>query len=141
MGLSFGATRELAFRHAKTGELFYVPQTNGMMFYFGRDVNITWQHGVNALPDKEQDGKGRISVVCWGYCNCCFEEANSPPMLTDDSRGTFSMSDKGKGKGKGGGKGDGKGAVTFNVVPVPTATAANSVTRDEDVHPHGDGVC
>eukprot|EP00929_Paragymnodinium_shiwhaense_P072885 TRINITY_DN369_c1_g5_i1.p1 TRINITY_DN369_c1_g5~~TRINITY_DN369_c1_g5_i1.p1 ORF type:complete len:692 (-),score=144.76 TRINITY_DN369_c1_g5_i1:305-2347(-) len=106
IGLSFGATRELAFRHAKTGELFYVPQTNGMMFYFGRDVNIIWQHGVNALPEKDQDGKGRISVVCWGYCNYCFDEEGAPPMLTDDTRGTFSMNGKGKGKGKGGGKGD-----------------------------------
>ena len=38
IGISFGAPRELAFRHAKTGELIYVPQKNGMLFYFGRDA-------------------------------------------------------------------------------------------------------
>lgn len=96
IGLSFGATRELAFRHAKTGELLYFPQTNGGLFFFGRDVNIIWQHGINALPAAEQDGKGRISIVLWGYCNAAKDEAGSPPMLSDESRG------KGKGKGKGG---------------------------------------
>ena len=57
IGISFGAPRELAFLHAKTGELIYDPQKNGMLFYFGRDANIIWQHGINALPE-EQDGKG-----------------------------------------------------------------------------------
>merc|ERR1712039_1118557 len=66
IGISLGASRELAFRHAKTGELVYFPQTNGMLFFFGKDVNIRWQHGLNALPADEQDGKGRISIILWG---------------------------------------------------------------------------
>lgn len=107
VGISFGATRELAFRHAKTGELLYFPQTNGGLFFFGRDANIIWQHGINALPEDEQDGKGRISIVLWGWCSAAVDEKGSPPMLTDDSRGG-----KGKGKGKGysmhGGNGKGK---------------------------------
>lgn len=86
IGISFGAARELAFRHAKTGELIYFPQRNGMLFYFGRDANIIWQHGINALPKEEQDGKGRISIILWGKCTTTFEEAGSPPMLTDESR-------------------------------------------------------
>lgn len=86
IGISFGASRELALRHAKTGELLYFPQTNGMLFFFGRDANIVWQHGINALPEKEQDGKGRISIILWGWCNKAFEEEGSPPMLDDDSR-------------------------------------------------------
>jgi len=86
IGISFGASRELAFRHAKTGELLYFPQTNGMLFYFGRDANIVWQHGINALPDNEQDGKGRISIILWGWCSKAFDEKGSPPMLDDDSR-------------------------------------------------------
>ncbi|CAE7948367.1 unnamed protein product [Symbiodinium sp. KB8] len=105
VGISFGASRELAFRHAKTGELIYFPQKNGMLFYFGRDANIIWQHGINALPDPEQDGKGRISIICWCLCQLGVEEKGSPGMLTDESRGSFSMHGKGKGKGKG--KGDG----------------------------------
>jgi hypothetical protein len=27
-----------------------------MLFTFGRDVNIQWKHGINALPESEQDG-------------------------------------------------------------------------------------
>jgi len=106
IGISFGASRELAFRHAKTGELIYFPQKNGMLFYFGRDANIIWQHGINALPEKEQDGKGRISIILWCLCQLGVEEAGSPGMLTDDSRGSYSMHGKG-GKGKGKGKSDG----------------------------------
>lgn len=87
VGVSFGASRELAFRHAKTGELLYFPQTNGMLFYFGRDANIHWQHGINALPAQEQDGKGRISIILWGWCSTAVEEPGAPPMLSDESRG------------------------------------------------------
>jgi len=104
IGISFGAPRELAFRHAKTGELIYFPQKNGMLFYFGRDANIIWQHGINALPDTEQDGKGRISIILWGLCTTTVEEQNSPPMLNNDERG-FKGKGKGKGKDKGGGWG------------------------------------
>jgi len=103
IGISFGASRELAFRHAKTGELLYFPQKNGMLFYFGRDANIVWQHGINALPDADQDGKGRISIILWGLCTTAIDEAGSPPMLDNESRG-----EKGKGKGKGKGGYDGR---------------------------------
>eukprot|EP00435_Cladocopium_sp_Y103_P020834 s3802_g5.t1 len=93
IGISFGAPRELAFRHAKTGELIYVPQKNGMLFYFGRDAtpalngNIIWQHGINALPDEEQDGKGRISIILWCLCQLCVE---SQHRLHLDSQGRLS---------------------------------------------------
>mmetsp|Transcript_117605 Transcript_117605/g.183739 ORF Transcript_117605/g.183739 Transcript_117605/m.183739 type:complete len:636 (+) Transcript_117605:32-1939(+) len=103
IGVSFGCCRELGFRHAKSEQLVYFPQTNGMLFYFGQDTNIRWQHGVNALPQDEQDGKGRISVILWGNCTLAVDEPGSPPMLSDESRGV-----KGKGKGKGKGKKDGR---------------------------------
>lgn len=93
IGISFGAPRELAFRHAKTGELVYFPQKNGMLFYFGKDANIVWQHGINALPEKEQDGKGRVSIILWGLCTTTVDEEGSPPLLDNNTR---------KGKGKGG---------------------------------------
>ena len=73
----------------------YFPQKNGMLFYFGQDANIVWQHGINALPDEEQDGKGRISIILWGLCKSAVDELGSPPMLTDETR------DKGKRKGQG----------------------------------------
>jgi hypothetical protein len=87
VGVSFGATRELAFLSANTQERIYFPQTNGMLFSFGRDVNINYKHGVNALPVEEQDGKGRISIILWGLAPNCVEEDNSPPVLTDNTRG------------------------------------------------------
>ena len=59
--------------------------------------NIVWQHGINALPEEEQDGKGRISIIVWSLCRLSVEEAGSPAMLTD-----------GSGKGKGRGKGTGR---------------------------------
>eukprot|EP00434_Breviolum_minutum_P005061 symbB.v1.2.004466.t1/scaffold249.1/size274694/25 len=86
VGISFGASRELAFRHAKSEELVYFPQTNGMLFFFGRDVNIRWQHGINALPESEQDGKGRISIILWGKAAKVIEESDSPAMLVDEDR-------------------------------------------------------
>jgi hypothetical protein len=58
VGVSFGAERELAFLHSKNGSRVYFPQCNGMLFAFGRDVNIKWKHGVNALPEAQHDGKG-----------------------------------------------------------------------------------
>jgi len=107
IGVSFGESRELAFRHAKTGELIYFPQKNGMLFYFGRDANIIWQHGINALPEEEQTGKGRISIILWGLCTTAIDEPGAPEMLTDDSRG-------GKGKESGKGKGKGKGGFSMH---------------------------
>lgn len=90
IGVSFGSTRELAFLHAKDPSMkLYFPQTNGMLFYFGRDVNIKWKHGVNAIPETEQDGKGRISIILWGWVEDTVDEANSPPMLTNDSRQVY----------------------------------------------------
>ena len=81
VGVSFGEERELAFRHVAGGHLAYFPQTNGMAFSFGRDVNIRFKHGVNAVPPEKQLGGGRISIVMWGQCEDTFEEEDSPAML------------------------------------------------------------
>ena len=86
VGISLGSTRELAFLSAKTGERIYFPQTNGMLFSFGRDVNIRYKHGINALHEADQTDKGRISIILWGQAPNVKEENNSPAMLTDDSR-------------------------------------------------------
>ncbi|GFH60414.1 hypothetical protein CTEN210_16890 [Chaetoceros tenuissimus] len=92
IGASFGATRELAFIRAKeydNGEKckLYFPQVNNGVFSFGRDANILWKHGVNALPPDEQDGKGRISIILWGLASKAIEEDGSPPLLGSDGRG------------------------------------------------------
>ena len=63
-----------------------------MLFSFGRDCNINFKHGINALPEHEQDGKGRISIILWGLAPHCVEEDGSPPMLDDNTRGAgYSM--------------------------------------------------
>ena len=62
VGVSFGEERELAFMHASSGNLCYLPQSNGMCYAFGRDVNIKWKHGVNALPPEKQTVRSRDSV-------------------------------------------------------------------------------
>ena len=102
VGVSFGATRELSFLSAKTGEKFYFPQTNGMLFSFGRDVNINFKHGVNALAPEEQSGKGRVSIILWGLAPNVIEEEGSPPILTDNTRGNgHSIHHKGGGGNRG----------------------------------------
>lgn len=58
-----------------------------MIFSFGRDVNINWKHAINALPEEEHDGKGRISIILWGLAPNVKEESNNPPILTDNTRG------------------------------------------------------
>jgi len=58
-----------------------------MLFSFGRDVNINWKHGVNALPSSEHNGKGRISIVIWGLVEGALEEEGSPPMVVNSKPG------------------------------------------------------
>ena len=65
-----------------------------MLFSFGRDVNIAWKHGINALPENEQTGKGRISIILWGNAKDVIEEKNSPPLLTNDVRNGFDNRDR-----------------------------------------------
>lgn len=116
VGVSFGATRELAFIRASapptspSGALqpqqqqqqpsqqdpvrLYFPQTNNGVFTFGRDVNILWKHGVNALKPEEQDGKGRISIILWGLARDVVEEEGSPPLLGSDGHGPHASHNK-----------------------------------------------
>lgn len=90
IGVSFGSTRELAFVDAKdSSRRVYFPQENGMLFYFGRDVNIQWKHGVNFVEEEDGGGKGRISIILWGRNDSVVEERNSPPMLTDETRPVY----------------------------------------------------
>ena len=65
----------------------YFPQPNNGVFSFGRDVNIHWKHGINALKPQEQDGKGRISIILWGLAQDVVEEEGSPPLLGSDGQG------------------------------------------------------
>ena len=65
---SFGDEREIGFQHAKNKTMVSLPQPNGSMYAFGRDVNIEWRHGVMPVPIEDGTTRGgRISIVCWGW--------------------------------------------------------------------------
>ena len=65
----------------------YFPQNNNPVFLFGRDVNLRYKHGINALAAEDQDGKGRISIVLWGLAQNVIEEEGSPALLGSDGKG------------------------------------------------------
>lgn len=65
VGISFGATREAAFEHAKTKTTISIPQPDGCIYAFAKDTNVIWRHGIlQDIPSKQQ---GRISIIAWGW--------------------------------------------------------------------------
>ena len=65
---SFGDEREIGFEHAKNRAMISLPQPNGSMYAFGRDVNIEWRHGVVPIaPENYSKHKGRVSIIAWGW--------------------------------------------------------------------------
>tara|TARA_Y100000389_G_scaffold203960_1_gene254284 strand:+ start:7790 stop:8566 length:777 start_codon:yes stop_codon:yes gene_type:complete len=66
IGVSFGAERSIAFQHAKNGTRTEFLLPNGMCYAFGNKINTTWRHGI---PPKINETMGRISIICWGFCN------------------------------------------------------------------------
>jgi len=65
LGASFGATRELEFKHEKTNNTFKFPQNNGDCFAFTSDVNDVFLHSV---PKTSRNVGPRFSIIVWG-CN------------------------------------------------------------------------
>jgi len=68
VAVSFGAERDAAFEHAANRCVISMPQPNGTVYTFARDVNILWRHGIPQLPPSMQHNEGRISIICWGWC-------------------------------------------------------------------------
>ena len=70
VGVSFGATRDIAFEDAVEPEghrrIISIPLVNGTTYAFAKDININWRHGVPQLPPAKQGKEGRISVIAWG---------------------------------------------------------------------------
>ena len=66
IGVSFGAERSISFQHAKNGTRVDFSLQNGMCYAFGKKINTTWRHGI---PPKRNETMGRISIICWGFCN------------------------------------------------------------------------
>mmetsp|Transcript_69926 Transcript_69926/g.130679 ORF Transcript_69926/g.130679 Transcript_69926/m.130679 type:complete len:363 (-) Transcript_69926:35-1123(-) len=65
VGVSFGESRELRFRHLQTGMEFAFPQANGDVFAFTEPVNSAFQHCVPQCLPANSVGP-RISVILWG---------------------------------------------------------------------------
>lgn len=64
IAVSFGATRDVAFEHAKTRTKLSMPIGDCQAYVFNKDVNIDWRHGI--LQDKNVRDEGRISIIVWG---------------------------------------------------------------------------
>jgi cold shock CspA family protein len=67
VGISFGATREIAFEHTETKAIVSFPLPNGTVYAFGNDVNSTWKHGIPQIPEENRNNDGRISIIVWGW--------------------------------------------------------------------------
>ena len=67
VAVSFGAERDVAFEHSKSKTVISIPQPNGAVYTFGKDVNIIWKHGIPQLPVDKVTDKGRISIIAWGW--------------------------------------------------------------------------
>jgi len=65
VGASFGASRELRFKHLQTELEFCFPQGNGDVFAFTEPVNSAFQHSVPRCTPASSAGP-RISVILWG---------------------------------------------------------------------------
>ena len=58
--------REAAFEHADSKTVVAMPQPNGTIYTFGRDVNILWRHGILQVGCVHvQD---IMSVLCVARC-------------------------------------------------------------------------
>ena len=82
IGVSFGATRSIAFEHDKSKTTVAIPLENSSAYGFGKDVNIIWKHGIPqigtnplitselndeiSIKELSEKNKGRISIIVWG---------------------------------------------------------------------------
>lgn len=64
IAVSFGATRDVAFEHAKRRTKTSIQIGDCQAYVFNKDVNIEWRHGI--LQEKNTRDEGRISIIVWG---------------------------------------------------------------------------
>lgn len=67
VAVSFGLEREAAFEHADTKTVISMPQPNGSVYVFARDINVLWRHGILQMPPDKRKEEGRISLIAWGW--------------------------------------------------------------------------
>merc|ERR1712113_1115489 len=69
VGLSLGATREIAFTHWQTGLTMAFPLANGSVFAFTPELNKVFLHGIPKVDSALQNSLGhveRLSLILWG---------------------------------------------------------------------------
>lgn len=73
VGVSFGATRDIAFEDAKEEKghrrIISFPLPNGYTYAFTKDINLHWRHGIPQIPVEKQSSQPRISIIAWGKVN------------------------------------------------------------------------
>ena len=69
VGLSFGATRSIAFEHAKTKTTISIQLPNCTAYAFSKNINIDWKHGIPQIHPDKSFTDGRISIIAWGKVN------------------------------------------------------------------------
>lgn len=69
VGISFGATRDIAFEKTGTKTVVSIPLPNNTAYAFSKDVNINWKHGVPQIDPSKSFNEGRISIIAWGKVN------------------------------------------------------------------------
>merc|ERR1719234_1561552 len=67
VAVSFGCERDAAFEHAESKTVVSMPQPNGTIYTFGKDVNLLWRHGILQVPPSLHKNEGRISIIAWGW--------------------------------------------------------------------------
>ena len=70
VGVSFGTQRDIAFEDAVEGpghrRVVSFPVANGSVYFFSRDINVNWRHGVPVRVAPPDDNGGRVSIILWG---------------------------------------------------------------------------
>jgi hypothetical protein len=68
IGLSLGASRNLAFKHVESGNYFNFPQNNGDVFCFDHLTNQKFMHSIPRQKSEllNIDSQIRISIIIWG---------------------------------------------------------------------------
>lgn len=66
VGISLGATRDIAFESIKDKTVVSVPLLNCTVYGFAKDININWKHGIPQIHHDKSFSDGRISIIVWG---------------------------------------------------------------------------
>ncbi|CAE7264593.1 unnamed protein product, partial [Symbiodinium sp. KB8] len=92
IGASFGAPRELRFKHLETGLEFGFPQTNGDVFAFTEPVNSAFQHCIPRLLPASSVGP-RISVSAQENTWETWKSSTSPQLEKEKDAISSALSD------------------------------------------------